>query len=82
VVHGQADRVLQQRGLLPSRRSSYYRYFSWETNAGVALYQLQVYFTEGQTGFVVTGSTLNDRDRIREDGVLFTQLIGTLRSGL
>lgn len=60
-------------------RPAYYRYFTWETNTGVTLYQLQVFFTEGQTGFVVTGTTINDQDRILQDMPLATQIIQTFR---
>ncbi len=36
---------------------AYYRYFTWQPDTGRVLYQVQVYFTVGRRGFVVTGST-------------------------
>lgn len=71
--------VIQAGSATVAGRPSYYRYFTWETNTGVTLYQVQVYFTDGQTGFVVTGGTVNDRDRTREDVPVLTQIIGTFR---
>lgn len=73
--------VVQEAGVTVAGQPAYYRYFTWETNTGVTLYQLQVYFTNGPTGFVVTGSTRNDSARLREDTTLFTQIIGTFRLG-
>lgn len=71
--------VIQESAAAIRGRPVYYRYFTWETNAGVALYQMQVFFTEGQTGFVVTGSTINNRDRILQDMPLVTQIIESFR---
>ncbi len=71
--------VIQESTAAIRGRPVYYRYFTWETNAGVSLYQMQVFFTEGQTGFVVTGSTVNDRDRILQDMPLVTQIIESFR---
>jgi hypothetical protein len=71
--------VLQESSAAVQGRPAYYRYLTWETNTGVTLYQLQVFLTEGQTGFVLTGSTINDHDRILADMPLITQIIQTFR---
>jgi len=69
--------VIQESSAAVQGRPAFYRYLTWETNTGVTLYQLQVFLTEGQTGFVVTGSTINDHDRILQDMPLITQIIQT-----
>ena len=71
--------VIQESTAAIRGRPVYYRYFTWETNAGVSLYQMQVFITDGPTGFVVTGSTINDRDRIFQDMPLVTQIIESFR---
>ncbi|HEV2440581.1 MAG TPA: DcrB-related protein [bacterium] len=71
--------VIQESAATVRGQPVYYRYFTWETNSGVALYQMQVFFTAGQSGFVVTGTTVNDRDRILQDMPLVTQIIETFR---
>lgn len=71
--------VIQQGEAVVAGRPAYYRYFTWEPNVGPAVYQIQVYFTLGQTGFVVTGGTLNDPDRIRDDVPVLVQIINTFR---
>lgn len=73
--------VVQQSSASVQGRPAYYRYFTWETNTGVTLYQLQVFFTDGPTGFVVTATTVNDPDRIREEMPLMTQIIDTFHIG-
>jgi hypothetical protein len=71
--------VIQESGATVRGRPAFYRYMTWETNTGVTLYQLQVFFTEGLTGFVVTGSTVNQTERIRQDIPLITRIIETFR---
>jgi len=71
--------VCQESGAIVRGRPAFYRYMTWETNTGVTLYQLQVFFTEGLTGFVVTGSTINETERIRQDIPLITRIIETFR---
>lgn len=71
--------VLQESSAAVQGRPAVYRYLTWETNTGVTLYQLQVFLTEGQTGFVLTGSTINDHDRILQDMPLITQILQTFR---
>jgi hypothetical protein len=71
--------VIQEASAAIGGRPAYYRYFTWETNTGATLYQLQVFVTEGKTGFVVTGTTLDTRDRILNDMPLVTQIIETFR---
>jgi len=71
--------VIQESAATVRGQPVYYRYFTWETNSGVVLYQMQVFFTSGQTGYVVTGTTVNDRDRILQDMPLVTQIIQSFR---
>ncbi len=73
--------VVQESSASVRGRPAYYRYFTWETNTGVTLYQLQVFLTDGQTGYVVTATTINDRGRIMQDMPLMTQIIETFRVG-
>jgi hypothetical protein len=71
--------VIQQGEAAVAGRPAYYRYITWEPNVGPALYQIQVFFTLGQTGFVVTGSTVNEAERIRGDVPVIVQIIDTFR---
>ncbi len=71
--------VVQESAVTIQGRPAYYRYYTWETNAGVSIYQLQVFVTEGQTGFVVTGTTINNHDRILQDMPVVKQIIETFR---
>jgi hypothetical protein len=58
---------------------AYYRYFTWQPNIGRVLYQVQVYFTVGRRGFVVTGSTWNDPAYTRKYVPIIAQIIETFR---
>lgn len=58
---------------------AYYRYFTWHPSARVGLYQVQVYFTVGSLGFVVTGTTLNDPVHVRRDMPLIARIVETFR---
>jgi hypothetical protein len=71
--------VIKESGADVQGRPAYYRYMTWETNTGVTLYQLQVFFTEGLTGFVVTGSIVNEQDRVLRDIPLIIRIIDTFR---
>jgi hypothetical protein len=71
--------VIQESSAAIQGRPAFYRYLTWETNTGIALYQLQVFVTAGQTGYVITGTTLNDHDRITQDMPLVTQIIQTFQ---
>jgi hypothetical protein len=71
--------VIQEGPMQVGGRSAYYRYYTWVTNSGISVYQVQVYFTVGLTGFVVTGSTINDPDRIRTDLPVIARVIETFR---
>lgn len=73
--------VVQESSGTVGGRPAYSRYYTWETNTGVSLYQLQVYITAGQTGFVVTGTTINDQDGILQDMPVVTRIIETFRVG-
>lgn len=56
---------------------AYYRYFTWQPNDGRELYQVQVYFTVGRRGFVVTGSTWHDPAYTRKYVPIIAQIIET-----
>ena len=58
---------------------AYYRYFTWQPNIGKVLYQVQVYFTVGRRGFVITGSTWNDPVHTRRYVPIIAQIIETFR---
>ena len=60
-------------------QAAYYRYYTWQTNTGVVLYQLQVYFTVDRRGFVITGSTVNDPQYTRIYVPIITQIIESFR---
>jgi hypothetical protein len=40
---------------------------------------VQVFFTLGETGFVMTGSTVDDPDRVRSDTPVLLEIIETFR---
>ena len=56
-------------------RPAYYRYYTWRTNTGSAYYELQLYVTVQKRGFVVTGSTLYDAQRMRQDVPTLTLIL-------
>jgi hypothetical protein len=70
---------VQQGTAILAGQSAYYRYYTWQANTGQTLYQVQVYFTVGQKGFVVTGSTLNDPEHTRRYFPIIVQVIDTFR---
>ena len=72
-------KVLQQGPTTVGSLPAYLRYFSWVPNSGRALYQVQVYLTVGEVGFVVTGTTVNDPEFIRRDMPAISQIISTFR---
>ena len=69
--------VLQEGPTQIAHRTAYYRYYTWKSNTGNALYQVQTYFTVGLQGFVLTGTTGNDRVRIRKDVPIISQIFET-----
>jgi hypothetical protein len=69
--------VIREGSATIARRPAYYRYYTWETNAGLVLYQAQAYFTAGRQGFVITGTTANDPDRVRRDIPIIVQIVET-----
>lgn len=71
--------VIDQGAAKVARRSAYYRYFTWKPNVGDVLYQVQAYFTIGRRGFVLTGTTVNDPDRIRQDFTVISQIFETFK---
>ena len=60
-------------------RFRYYRYYTWETDAGISIYQVQVYFTSGRTGFIVGGSTANDPGRLARDLPIIARIVESFR---
>ena len=53
-------RVLQEGSARIARHDAYYRYYTWRSNAGSPLYQVQAYFTAGRRGYILTGTTANN----------------------
>ncbi|HEX4835335.1 MAG TPA: DcrB-related protein [bacterium] len=72
-------KVLEQGPITIGSQPAYSRIFTWLPNSGHALYQMQVYLTVGQVGFVVTGTTVNDPDYIRRDMPAIARIIATFR---
>ena len=58
---------------------AYYRYYTWRTNSGFSLYQVQVYIAVAKRGFVVTGTTRNDADHLRTELPVIIQIINSFR---
>jgi len=58
---------------------AYYRYYTWRTNSGVSLYQVQVYMAVAKRGFVVTGTTRNDADHLRTELPVIIRIINSFR---
>jgi hypothetical protein len=71
--------IVQEGPATIGGRPAYYRYYTWRTNTGVSLYQVQVYFAVGRNAFVVTGSTLNDAERIQTDLPVIARIIETFK---
>ncbi len=72
--------IVQESPAQIGGRQAYYRHYTWRTNTDVSVYQIQAYFTAGQTGYVVTASTLNDPDHIRTDVPALTRIVETFRA--
>jgi hypothetical protein len=60
-------------------RPAYYRFITWETATGVVMYMVQVFLTQGDTGFVLTGGTVNEPERVLHDMPTITRIIETFR---
>ena len=71
--------VVQEGRMQIGGLPAYYRYYTWRANNGIALYQIQVYMTVGSRAFVITGTTENDPQRIRESMPLLVRIIDTFR---
>ncbi len=69
--------VLQEGAARIAQRDSYYRYYTWRSNSGWPLYQVQAYFTVGRQGFVLTGTTGNDPRRIQKDAPVISRIFET-----
>jgi hypothetical protein len=59
--------VLGEGSATIAHRQAYYRYYTWRRSTGGVLYQVQTYFTLGRRAFVLTGTTINNAERIRQD---------------
>ena len=66
---------IQEGATTVAGRPAYYRYYTWRANTGGAYYQLQLYVTVQKRGFVVTGSTLYDGQRMRKDVPTLTLIL-------
>ena len=77
-LHGY--KVVQQGDTVIDGRPVSYRYYTWVRSDGVGLYQVQVYVTVNQRGFVVTGTTENTPARIRRDVPILVEIIDTFRA--
>jgi hypothetical protein len=69
--------ILQEGAARIAQRDSYYRYYTWRSNSGWPLYQVQAYFTVGRRGFVLTGTTGNDPRRIQKDAPVISRIFET-----
>jgi hypothetical protein len=69
--------VLQEGPATIARRHAYYRYYTWRPKNQGELYQVQAYFTVARMAYVVTGTTMNDPDRVRRDMPLMRQIFET-----
>lgn len=69
--------ILQEGAARIAHRDSYYRYYTWRSNAGRPLYQVQAYFTVGRQGYVLTGTTANNPNRVRKDIPVIGQIFET-----
>lgn len=72
-------KVLEQGPTTIGNQPAYSRIFTWLPNSGQVLYQMQVYLTVGQVGFVITGTTVNNPDYIRRDMPAISRIIATFR---
>ncbi len=71
--------VIQEGPARIAHRDAYYRYYTWRPNTGGVLYQVQAYFTAGRLGFVLTGTTVNDPERVRRDVPVIGQIFETFK---
>lgn len=71
--------VIQEGPARIAHRDAYYRYYTWRPNTGGELYQVQAYFTTGRLGFVLTGTTVNDPERVRRDVPVIGEIFETFK---
>jgi len=69
--------LMQEGDATVAGRPAHFVYFTWTPQNRPALYGVQVYFTEGLVGWIVTGSTLKDAQHVHDDFPVITQIIGT-----
>jgi hypothetical protein len=67
--------VTQQGEATIAGRPAYFLYFTWMPQGQPALYDLQVYFTDGLNGWIVTGFTERDPQRVQVDFPVIRQII-------
>jgi hypothetical protein len=71
--------VTQEGDTTIDGRPAHFIYFTWQGDSGPSMYDLQVYFTSGLNGWIVTGFTLADPQRVREDFPTITQIVNSFR---
>jgi hypothetical protein len=69
--------VLKEGPATIARRQAYYRYYTWRPKDQGELYQVQAYFTVGRRAYVLTGTTMNNSDRVRRDIPIMSQIFET-----
>lgn len=73
--------VITEGSATIARRQAYYRYYTWRPKDQGELYQVQAYFTVGRMAYVLTGTTMNDPDRVRRDIPSMRQIFETFTPG-
>jgi len=69
--------VLKEGSATIARRQAYYRYYTWRPKNQGELYQVQAYFTVAHMAYVLTGTTMNNPDRVRRDLPIMRQIFET-----
>lgn len=69
--------VLKEGSATIARRQAYYRYYTWRPRNQGELYQVQAYITVARMAYVLTGTTMNDPDRVRRDIPIMGQIFET-----
>jgi hypothetical protein len=69
--------VIQQGPTEIANHPAYFRYCTWRTRSGAAMYQVQVYVTVGRRAFVITGMTRNEPEPLQIDFPVIVRIIGT-----
>ena len=69
--------VLKEGPATIARRQAYYRYYTWRPKDQAVLYQVQAYFTVARMAYILTGTTMNNPDRVRRDVPIMSQIFET-----